>query len=119
MVFAGDERAAVFGGVTLFAEEYAVERAAAASETALLGGGAALHFGGGGTAKIRISGTAAAPSAVKLDGLLRGGTEFTLAYGGMVFEGVSLVRYSCAGKSGESERVTAEFRLGGGIAEEE
>lgn len=119
MVFAADKNAAVFGGVTVYAEEYSVERTAAVSETTLLEGASALHFGGGGTARIRISGTASEPAAVKLDGLLTSGTEFTLTYKGMVFEGVSLVKYSCAGKSGESERVAAEFRFGGSAADEE
>lgn len=119
MVFAADKNAAVFGGVKIFVEDYSVERAAAVSETALLSGTSALHFGGGSTAKIRLSGTTSEPAAVALDGLLTSGTEFTLTYKGMVFEGVSLVKYSCAGKSGESERVAAEFRFGGSVADEE
>lgn len=115
MKFAADKYAAEFGGVKIFVEEYSFERAAETGETVLTDGRTFIRFGGGGTVKIKLAGTAASPCADKLDPLLKSGGKITLQYAGMTFADVILVKYSCAGKSGTSEKVTAEFMGAGNV----
>lgn len=119
MTFAADKNSAVFGGVTLFVEEYSIARSAGLGETVLTNGKVYLWNGGAKAVRIRLSGTSETPCADVLDGLLRNGTKLTLVYAGMVFENVFLTDYKCYGKSGCSERTEAEFAGGAEVAEEE
>lgn len=109
MTFAADKNCAEFGGVKLFVEEYTFSRSAATGENILIDGTVSLYSGGGKAVKIKLVGTAENSCADKLDTLLCGGARLTLSYAGMTFEDVILSGYTCSGKSGASEKVTAEF----------
>ncbi|MBP1561496.1 MAG: hypothetical protein J6C96_09695 [Oscillospiraceae bacterium] len=105
----GDFTAVSFGGITLYAEEYSVSRSAASGETVLITGDPSVYVGGTKAARIRLTGYAEEKSAAKLDALLSSGEKFSLAAGGAVFPDAFLSEYSCGGKCGYSEKVTAEF----------
>lgn len=109
MTFAADKNAAEFGGIRLYIDEYSFERAADTNAVTLLDGSTALRFGGGGVLKIKLTGTSEGSCAARLDGLLSGGEGLTLSYAGITFSDVIVTKYSCLGKSGVSERVSAEF----------
>ncbi|MGN0675099.1 MAG: hypothetical protein ACI4KG_05075 [Oscillospiraceae bacterium] len=109
MTFAADKNSAVFGGVKIFVEEYSFSRSAAAGETQLANGGVSVFNGGGKAVRVKLCGTSEGPCADILDGLLCNCTALDLIYGGMQFGGAVLTSYKCEGKSGGSERVTAEF----------
>ncbi|MCM1022466.1 MAG: hypothetical protein NC395_00210 [Prevotella sp.] len=119
MTFAADKNSAEFGGVKLFVEEYSFSRSAAVGETVLTSGSVYLWNGGAKAVRIKLTGTSETPCADVLDGLLRNGTAFSLTYAGMVFDGVFLVSYDCAGKSGGSEKVGVEFIGRSNVAEKE
>lgn len=119
MIFAADKNAAVFGNIKIFVDEYAVERTAEAGETALIDGRTALRFGGGGTVRIKLTGSSSKPCADKLDTLLKSGGKISLDYAGVQTSELMLTKYSCAGKSGSSEKVTAEFIGAGTVVEAE
>lgn len=105
----GDFIAASFGEITLFAEEYSVSRAAAAGETMLTEGDPSVYVGGIRAAKILLTGYTEEKSAARLDALLSRGEKFPLTVGGAVFPSAFLSGYTCCGKCGFSEKVTAEF----------
>lgn len=117
MTFAADKHSAVFGNesdsAVLFTEEYEISRTAATGETVLLCGDVSLYNGGGKAVRIKLKGTSAKPCAAFLDGLLASGEAVDLNLEEMTFEGVVLTDYKCSGKSGESERVYAEFARDG------
>ncbi len=117
MEFAADKYCAQLGGVKLFVEEYAFSRSSVIGETPLLNSGAALHNGGAKAVRISFSGKAEAPCAHLLDKLVSDGEAVSFGYGGMNFEGAVLVSYTCKGKSGGSEEVTAELVCEGQISE--
>ena len=117
MIFATDKNAAVYGDVKIFVDEYAVERTAETGETVLVDGRTFLRFGGGGTIKIKLSGSSSKPCANKLDELLKSGEKTELSYAGIETSDLILAKYSCAGKSGSSEKVTVEF-IGVGTVKE-
>ncbi len=117
MEFAADKYCVTFGGVKIFVEQYSFVRTSAASETVLLNKSVSLHNGGAKAARLTLSGKSEAPCAHKLDTLIAGGEAVSFEYGGMTFDGVILVSYSCKGKSGSSEEVTAEFVCEGNITE--
>ncbi|MBQ5320047.1 MAG: hypothetical protein J6K17_13210 [Oscillospiraceae bacterium] len=117
MEFAADKYCAKFGGVKIFVEEYSFARNAAVGETVLTNGSAALYNGGGKSARITVSGTAENPCTHLLDGLLLNATAVDFEYGGMIFKEAVLVSYTCKGKSGQSEVVTAEFACEAAVSE--
>lgn len=117
MEFAADKYCVTFGGIKLFVEQYSFARASAAGETMLLNKSVSLHNGGAKAARLTLSGKSETPCAHKLDNLIAGGEAVSFEYGGMKFEGAVLVSYSCKGKSGSSEEVTAEFVCEGRITE--
>lgn len=119
MIFAADKNAAMFGNVKIFVDEYAVERTAETGETVLIDGRTALRYGGGGTVRIKLTGSSSKPCADKLDTLLKSGEKISLTYAGIESDGLILAKYSCAGKSGSSEKVTAEFIGAGTVGEAE
>ena len=119
MIFAADKNAAEFGGIKIFVDEYSVERTAETGETVLIDGRTSLRFGGGGTLKIKLVGSSSKPCAHKLDTLLKSGEKTELTYAGAEASDLILAKYSCAGKSGSSEKVTVEFIGAGTVGEAE
>lgn len=119
MIFAADKNAAVFGNIKIFVDEYSVERTAEAGGTVLIDGRTALRFGGGGTVRIKLIGSSSKPCADKLDTLLKSGERIKLAYAGIETSDLITAKYSCAGKSGSSEKVTVEFIGAGTVGEAE
>lgn len=117
MEFAADKYCAEFGGVTLFVDEYVFARKAAVGETVLINGEAAFRNGGIKAAHITLCGKSESPCAHILDALTASGEAVTLEYGGMTFEGAVVVSYTCKGKSGSSEEITAELVSAGKIIE--
>ena len=117
MQFAVDKYCAEFDGIRLFVEEYSFSRGAAIGETVLLNGECALRNGGRKAARIILSGKSEFPCTHLLDRLTASGDAVVLNCGGMVFADAVLVSYSCKGKSGSSEAVTAEFVCTAQVAE--